>query len=88
MRATTTFRAPVCSALSVIGLCAGLGLALGWIAGPAPAHAQPSPTPPECVCSQGTNLGTASAPVIIRHCQCGILSCAIVVSSGQLQCTK
>ncbi|MFC5768391.1 hypothetical protein [Thauera sinica] len=52
------------------------------------AHAQPSPMPTECVCSRGVNLGTDSAPVVIRHCQCGILNCAVVVSSGQLQCSK
>ena len=53
-----------------------------------PAHAQPSPMPTECVCSRGVNLGNDSAPVIIRHCQCGILNCVVVVSSGQLQCTR
>lgn len=88
MAARRTLKAAIWSGLSIIGMLAGLGLAVGWTASPAPAYAQPSPTPPECVCSQGTNLGTPSAPVIIRHCQCGILSCAVLVNSGQLQCTK
>jgi hypothetical protein len=42
----------------------------------------------ECACSRGTNLASAGAPVLIKHCQCGILSCAVVVGSGQLQCTR
>lgn len=53
-----------------------------------PANAQPSPQPQECSCSAGVNIGTDAAPVIIRHCQCGILSCVVVVSSGQLQCGR
>jgi len=52
------------------------------------ALAQPSPVPQECVCSPGVNIGSTGAPVIIRHCQCGILSCAVIVGSGQLQCTR
>lgn len=52
------------------------------------ANAQPSPQPQECACSPGVNIGTDAQPVIIRHCQCGILSCAVVVSSGQLQCER
>lgn len=52
------------------------------------ARAQPSPEPQECVCSRGINIGTEAAPVIIRHCQCGVLSCAVVVGSGQLQCVR
>ncbi len=52
------------------------------------ASAQPSPQPQECTCSPGVNIGTEAQPVIIRHCQCGILSCAVVVSSGQLQCGR
>lgn len=54
----------------------------------ATAQAQPSPQPQECVCSRGTNIGSEAAPVIIRHCQCGVLSCAVVVGSGQLQCVR
>lgn len=53
-----------------------------------PAFAQPAPVPQECVCSAGVNLGEARSPVVIRHCQCGILSCAVVVPSGQLQCVR
>jgi hypothetical protein len=52
------------------------------------ALAQPSPEPPECTCSPGINIGTQANPVIIRHCQCGIMSCVVVVSSGQLQCSR
>lgn len=55
---------------------------------PAPALAQPAPVPQECVCSEGVNIGSARTPVMIRHCQCGILSCAVVVSSGELQCVR
>jgi len=55
---------------------------------PATAHAQPSPMPTECVCSRGVNIGSDSSPVVIRHCQCGILNCAVVVNTGQLQCSK
>lgn len=53
-----------------------------------PALAQPSPEPPECACSPGINIGTQANPVIIRHCQCGIMSCVVLVSSGQLQCAR
>ncbi len=53
-----------------------------------PLRAQPSPQPPECACSLGVNVGTAAEPVVIRHCQCGIMSCVVVVQSGQLQCTR
>jgi len=75
------------SGLAAVGLLAGAAtLAVsGW---PAAALAQPSPEPQECMCSRGVNLATNGAPVLIRHCQCGILSCAVVVSSGQLQCVR
>lgn len=63
-------------------------LILAASASTAPAHAQLNPVPPECTCSRGTNLGDDANPVVIRHCQCGILSCAVVVSSGQLQCVR
>lgn len=53
-----------------------------------PAFAQPAPVPQECVCSAGVTLGESRPPVVIRHCQCGILSCAVVVPSGQLQCVR
>jgi hypothetical protein len=74
------------SGLAAVGVLAGAATMAvsGW---PATALAQPSPEPPECNCSRGLNLATNGAPVLIRHCQCGILTCAVVVSSGQLQCT-
>ncbi len=62
-------------------LCAGVLLA-------ALAFAQPSPQPQDCVCSPGINIGTDAQPRTIRHCQCGFLSCAVVVESGQLQCAR
>ena len=52
------------------------------------ATAQPTPQPQDCSCSPGVNLGSEEKPVIIRHCQCGILTCVVVVSSGQLQCGR
>lgn len=52
------------------------------------ALAQPSPQPQECVCSVGTNIGTDKEPVIIKHCHCGAIACAVVVGSGQLQCVR
>lgn len=53
-----------------------------------PALAQPSPEPPECTCSPGINVGTQANPVIIRHCQCGVMSCVVNVTSGRLQCAR
>jgi hypothetical protein len=74
------------------GLAAGAVLAaalLAAVSAPSqPALAQPAPVPQECVCSAGVDIGSARAPVLIRHCQCGILSCAVVVSSGELQCVR
>lgn len=69
----------------VLPLC---GFIVGFALWGASAQAQPSPEPQECVCSRGVNIGTEAAPVIIRHCQCGVLSCAVVVGSGQLQCVR
>jgi hypothetical protein len=80
-------RSILCSALAAIALLAGAAV-LVTTTGPAPAYAQLSPEPVECACSRGTNLASAGAPVLIKHCQCGILSCAVVVGSGQLQCTR
>lgn len=56
--------------------------------GPVAGGLSSNPLSPECVCSAGVNIGTESAPVMIRHCQCGVLSCAVVVGSGQLQCAR
>ncbi len=50
--------------------------------------AQMSTQPPDCVCSAGVNVGSEAKPVTIRHCQCGVVSCVVVVESGQLQCTR
>lgn len=73
--------------LLVVVACA-LGL-LGVLAADSPqAWAQPSPQPQECVCSVGINIGTEKAPVIIKHCHCGAIACAVVVGSGQLQCVR
>lgn len=80
-------RSILCSALAAVGLVAGAAV-LATSTGPAPAYAQPSPEPVDCACSRGTNLASAGAPVLIKHCQCGVLSCAVVVGSGQLQCTR
>jgi hypothetical protein len=65
-----------------------LALLLTMSSGSAPAFAQPSPVPQECTCSPGVNIGSAGAEALIMHCQCGILSCAVVTSSGQLQCAR
>lgn len=72
--------------LGVAAFAMGL---LGFLAADSPqAWAQPSPQPQECVCSPGLNIGTEKAPVIIRHCHCGAIACAVVVGSGQLQCVR
>ncbi len=79
------------ASIPVLGFVLGcLAIAAALLAAiPAtPALAQPSPIPQDCVCSPGVNLSTSGTPVVIRHCQCGILSCAVVVSSGQLQCLR
>ncbi len=66
-----------------------LGAAMWVWLGSNPALAQPSPRPQECVCSPGVSLtGGNGGPVLISHCQCGILTCAVVVPSGQLQCAR
>jgi hypothetical protein len=74
------------SGLAAVGVLAGAATMAvsGW---PGTALAQPTPEPTECNCSRGLNLAAGGSPVLIRHCQCGILTCAVVVSSGQLQCT-
>lgn len=87
MRAKSVFRSafwPSLAAASVLAVAATVLTS----ATPAPAFAQPSPMPQECVCSRGVNLAAEGTPVMIRHCQCGILYCAVVVNSGRLQCTK
>lgn len=72
----------------VLGALALAGAGLLAAIPATPALAQPSPVPQDCVCSPGVNLASSGTPVVIRHCQCGILSCAVVVSSGQLQCLR
>lgn len=73
--------------LLLVVVCA-MGLS-GMLAADFPqAWAQPSPQPQECVCSVGINIGTEKAPVIIKHCHCGAIACAVVVRSGQLQCVR
>ncbi|HRQ56771.1 MAG TPA: hypothetical protein PLN31_05085 [Azoarcus taiwanensis] len=66
---------------------AGFVVSAGLLAA-AFALAQPSPQPQDCVCSPGISIGTDAQPRTIRHCQCGILSCVVVVESGQLQCAR
>jgi len=80
----TRLQRSVMTTLAVIGATLALTASIHSL----PANAQPSPQPQECSCSPGINIGTDAQPVIIRHCQCGILSCAVVVSSGQLQCGR
>lgn len=65
-----------------------VGLSAVQLAGSQQVLAQPSPQPQECVCSVGTNIGTDKEPVIIKHCHCGAIACAVVVGSGQLQCVR
>lgn len=71
----------------VLAIGVGIGIAAGTGAF-APAFAQPSPQPQSCACSVGLNVGTESAPVTIRHCQCGVLTCVVNVTSGRLQCAR
>lgn len=87
MRTKSVLRFAFWPGLAAVCALAGAA-ALLTSAAPAPAFAQPSPMPQDCVCSRGVNIAAAGAPVMIRHCQCGILYCAVVVSSGQLQCAK
>lgn len=68
-------------------LLVGAALAGGLLVASS-AVGQPSPQPQACVCSVGVNLGTDAQPRTLLHCQCGILSCAVFVESGQLQCAK
>lgn len=68
-------------------LLAGAVLVTGFFVA-STAVGQPSPQPQECVCSVGVNIGTDAQPRTLRHCQCGILSCAVLVEAGQLQCTR
>lgn len=74
--------------VAILSVLALIGLGSVIFALPQPVNAQPSPQPQACACSEGVNLGTTSAPVIIRYCQCGSMNCVVVVSSGQLQCTR
>ncbi|MGL1834859.1 hypothetical protein ACKVEX_14790 [Rhodocyclaceae bacterium SMB388] len=74
--------------VAILGLLALIGLVSAVFVLPQPVGAQPSPQPQACACSEGVNLGTANAPVMIRNCQCGSMNCVVVVSSGQLQCTR
>jgi hypothetical protein len=80
------------TSLLYAGVALGCGLAAVLLIGQGsflqPAFAQPAPMPQECVCSAGVTLGESRPPVVIRHCQCGILNCAVVVPSGQLQCVR
>lgn len=80
----TRLQRSVMTTLAVVGAALALTASIHSL----PANAQPSPQPQECSCSAGVNIGTHAEPVIIKHCQCGILSCAVVVSSGQLQCGR
>jgi hypothetical protein len=71
---------------------AGLALAGGLVTvgstTAAPALAQFNPEPQDCACSRGTDVGTAGAPVILKHCMCGQLQCAVLPAAGQLQCSR
>lgn len=71
-----------------LALVAWVAVVSGGLLAGSLALAQPSPQPQECVCSPGINIGSEKAPVIIKHCHCGALACAVVVGSGQLQCVR
>jgi hypothetical protein len=71
--------------LAVAGGLAGLG---ATVAAPAPMLSQINPEPPNCACSPGVDLGSPKAPVILRHCMCGQLQCAVLPAAGQLQCSR
>lgn len=76
------------AAVVLVGALAGGVPTVQAQSGPVAGGMSSNPLSPECVCSAGVNIGNEAVPVMIRHCQCGVLSCAVVVSSGQLQCAR
>ena len=50
--------------------------------------AQINQGPQDCACSAGINVGSTQAPVMLKQCICGQLQCAVLPSSGQLQCAR
>jgi len=72
--------------IMAIGAVVGTSiLALGLSIPGAPAHAQASLAPDDCVCSTGQVLDTATGSRLL-NCQCGAMQCVVVTGSGQLQC--
>lgn len=72
------------SLIGVVALAAA-GLSLGLIGSGAPAHAQASLAPDDCVCSAGLVIDPVSGSRLL-NCQCGAMQCVVVSGSGQLQC--
>lgn len=64
------------------------GVALLGAGSAAALPAQINQEPQDCACSGGINVGTKQAPVVLKQCICGQLQCAVLPSSGQLQCAR
>lgn len=71
--------------LALAGGLAGLG---STVAAPPPSQVQFNPEPQNCACSAGVDVGAPKAPVILKHCMCGQLQCAVLPAAGQLQCSR
>lgn len=54
----------------------------------APATLQINPVPQECACSSGVDVGVSKHKVLLKHCTCGQMQCAVLAEAGQLQCSR
>jgi hypothetical protein len=54
----------------------------------APATLQINPVPQDCACSAGIDVGAPKDRVLLKHCTCGQLQCAVLADAGQLYCTR
>lgn len=78
----------ILAGLAGLALAGGLATLSATIAAPAPPLTPFNPEPQNCACSAGVDVGSPKAPVILKHCMCGQLQCAVLPAAGQLQCSR